>query len=90
MKIKAQPHASFMTKNKFMTVLYIRGGIFSSGQSPGTAPHLRQTCQVLPLEPSKGQPRHQTFDICAIVKNNLVLPLEEVLDTQDTNRSERF
>lgn len=37
-----------------------------------------------------GQLRHPRFDICAIVRNNLVLPLEEVLGRQDTNMSESF
>lgn len=37
-----------------------------------------------------GQLLHPPFDICAIARNNLVLPLEEVLGRQDTNMSESF
>lgn len=37
-----------------------------------------------------GRLRHPPFDICAIARNNLVLPLEEVLGRQDTNMSESF
>lgn len=48
-KIKAQPHASFMTKNKFVTVPYIRGGIFCSGQGPSTAPRQEPGRMTLPL-----------------------------------------
>lgn len=33
---------------------------------------------------------HPRFDVWAIVGNNLVLPLEEVLGRQDTNKSESF
>lgn len=54
-KLKHSPMLHLWQKNKFLTVWYIKGGIFSSGQNPGIAPHLKQTCQALPLESSKAK-----------------------------------
>lgn len=54
-KLKRSPMLHLWQKNKFLTVWSIKGGIFSSGQNPGIAPHLQQTCQPLPLESSKAK-----------------------------------
>lgn len=37
-----------------------------------------------------GRLHHPCFDRCAILTNNLLLPLEEVVGRQDTNMSESF
>lgn len=58
-KLKHSPMLHIWQKNKFLTVWYIKGGIFSSGQPPGISWFLKQSYQVLPLGVKHSNISHQ-------------------------------